>query len=218
MTTAHIASLPDREVSLWLAVDSLYNQVDHIYVALNNYETKPKFLDDCRITSVLLDNSTGDAAKFYFIQRANGYAIICDDDLIYPGTYVQDMIRGINKHKCIVTLHGRSFLNKPILDYYQSATNKYRCLDNVVSDVKVDVGGTGVMAFHTGMVKVRYSDFKAPNMADIWMAKIAHDQNVPIMVLAHDKGYLLYTPPKNTIYDNCSKDCEYQTTLINTIL
>ena len=218
MITAQIASLPERENSLKLTIDSLINQVDHLFVALNNYDHIPEFVRHSKISFELMDNSTGDASKFYGIELMQGFFFSCDDDLIYPDTYVKDMIRGVNKYKCIVTLHGRSFLIKPILSYYQSATHKYRCLDKVNYDVQVDVGGTGVMAFHTDMVKVKYSDFKAPNMADIWMSKIAHDQNVPIMVLAHDKGYLLYTPPKNTIYDNCSKDCEYQTTLINTIL
>ena len=140
-----------------------------------------------------------------------GFFFSCDDDLIYPDTYVKDMIRGVNKYKCIVTLHGRSFLIKPILSYYQSATHKYRCLDKVNYDVQVDVG-EGVMAFHTDMVKVKYSDFKAPpNMADIWMSKIAHDQNVPIMVLARQRVFIYLPKILFTILN------EYQI-LINNIM
>jgi hypothetical protein len=62
------------------------------------------------------------------------------------------------------------------------------------------VGGTGIMAWHSDRVKVRFEDFKLPNMADIWMAKIAHEQKVPIMVLAHTENYLKHTRHETDIF------------------
>ena len=63
MITAQIASIPDRVETLKRTVNSLINQVDLLFVALNNYEEVPDFLTNNRkIVYALMDNSLGDAA------------------------------------------------------------------------------------------------------------------------------------------------------------
>ena len=49
MIRAQIASLPDRVDSLKLTVESLLPQVDSLFVALNNYEAIPDFLNHDKI-------------------------------------------------------------------------------------------------------------------------------------------------------------------------
>jgi hypothetical protein len=195
MITVQIASIPDREESLRQTINSLRPQVDRIFVGLNNYDHVPDFLYNGEW--VMLDNSTGDAAKFYGAEFLNGYIFTCDDDLVYPENYVSYMISKIDQHKSIVTLHGKTFF-RPFREFWDCTP--YPCLKELKQDIKVDVGGTGVMAWHSDLLKVNYSDFKRPNMADIWMAKIAHEQNVDIICVAHDKDYLKYIPPQTTLW------------------
>lgn len=198
---ACIASIPEREKMLKKTIECLRPQVDGIRVALNNYTQLPSFLNKNEV--IFLDNSKGDAGKFYFVDQLEGYIFTCDDDLIYPPDYVKYMIQGINRHKCTVTLHGKTY-SLPIESFGRPLGN-YRCLDEVTSDGRVDIGGTGVMAWHSASLKVRFEDFQSKNMADLWFAKLCHEQGVKIMCLAHKKGNLAYQGPKQTIWDEEKK-------------
>src|ERR1035437_5903791 len=74
--TAQIASLPARVEMLKQTVASLRPQVHKIFVALNGYDFTPEFLKEGEY--IHLDNSTGDAAKFYGVENLNGYIFLCD--------------------------------------------------------------------------------------------------------------------------------------------
>lgn len=199
MITAQIASVPSRINSLQKTVESILPQVTFLFVALNGHDEIPKFLtNNPKIKTVKMDNKFSDSAKFYDIEERRGYIFTIDDDLQVHKSYVQDMINAINKFNCIVTLHGRTY-PRPFTNYYRLEHN-YRCLNTIEKNVFVDVGGTGVMAWHSDRLKVKFSDFKLPNMADIWMSKIAHEQKVPIMVLAHKRDYLQHTKHEDNIF------------------
>lgn len=201
MITAQIASVPSRINSLHKTVESILPQVTFLFVALNGYENIPSFLvDNPKIKTVLMDNRFGDSAKLYDVEERVGYVFTIDDDIVYPKTYVKDMVDAINKFNCIVTLHGRTY-PRPFVNYYRLEKN-YRCLNTIEKNVVVDVGGTGVMAWNSERLKVKFSDFKTPNMADIWMSKIAHEQKVPIMVLAHKREYLQHTKHTDNIFSS----------------
>ena len=58
-----------------------------------------------------------------------------------------------------------------------------------------------LMAFHTDHFKVNYNKFFSANMADIWLAKQAWEQDVKIICLDHEAGYIKYQYPQNTIWD-----------------
>jgi len=218
MITAQIASVPDRVDSLHLTVTSLIDQVDQIFVGLNNYDEVPSFLQHDKIVSVLMDNSLGDAAKFYDVEQRDGYVLTCDDDLIYPQGYVGYMTSAVDRHKCVVTLLGKRYDNRPIASYRRGYTHIKRALLSVALDEEVHVGGTGCMAFHTDHLKVSIDDFKKPNMADLWMAKVAHEQGVKIMVIAHPQRYLTHRRHAVGIWNTSGRLDGYQTEVINSFL
>jgi hypothetical protein len=88
-----------------------------------------------------------------------------------------------------------------------------------LEDTKVDVGGDGVMCWHTDFLKVKFSDFKQKNMSQLYFSKLCKEQNVPIMVLAHQAGYLGYMNPAWTIWEEESKNgFVRQTELLKTFL
>ena len=210
-----IASIPEREKMLRETVYSLRYQADEIFVAFNNYDHIPDFLG--RNECIQLNNLTGDAAKFYDISLREGYILTCDDDLIYPLDYVEYMISGVYKYKCPCTLHGKTY-TIPVIAFNQ-ILNNYQCLSDVKGDGRVDIGGTGCMCWHSDYLKIKYSDFKSKNMADLWFAKICHEQNVKIMCLDHRKGYLNYQGPVTTIWDEeKAKGFIEQTKLLKTFL
>lgn len=214
MISANLASIATRERELRVTVSSLYRYVDRINVGLNLYESIPKFLRKKKINAWLCDNSKGDAEKFR--SEDKGYYLTCDDDLIYPPDYVKTLLEAIDKYKSIVTCHGRSF-NGPLVSYYRSATERYHCLHDVSDDVKVHVGGTGVMGFHTDHFEISIDEFEHRNMADVFVGKKAAENQVAIMCLQHRKGWIQYQKTmrnKVTIFDQASRNDVIQTELL----
>jgi len=217
MTTAHIASLPERITTLEKTVNSLIDQVDMIYVALNNYETIPEFLKHDKIKATLEENLLGDAAKFLRVSDVEGYVLVCDDDLIYPSNYACYMRWRIDEYNCVVSLLGKVYSNRPIKSFRNGYTELYRCLGEVDNDHEVDVCGTGAMAYHTKDINVNVSDFPMRNMADIWMARIAKQQGVKLMAVAHPANYVKHVLYKNRIWVGTRDDAP-QTEILNTFL
>jgi len=208
-----------RTESLIRTLESIINQCDEINVALNDHYTEeiPDFLHHKKINFFFTDNSIGDAFKFLSLEKVDGYYFSIDDDLIYPPTYVSDTIKRCKEfnNKKVVTYHGRNFSSFPISSYYRSANERYACLNKVKNDVKVQFGGTGVMCFHTSLMKIPIDYFKNANMADVWVGKYCIENNIEIICLKHEEGYIKYIPQKNTIYNEESKSDKVQTNLVN---
>lgn len=221
MKTVQIASIPDRERMLKKTILSLINQVDKIRVMLNGYPYIPDWLDGLagsyKIEYYQLDNSLGDAAKFY-PGYSDGYVFTCDDDLIYPPDYIETTVDAIDKNNCIISLHGRVMRPRPIRDSYKDKKKWYHCLETVTGYHFVDIAGTGVMGFHTKYFIPTITKMIYPNMADIWVAKQAAEQNKTLMVMPHRQGWLEYQNPSNTIWDNRASNVKLQTAVYNTIL
>ena len=219
MITAQIASIPNRVTSLERTVGTLIDQVDMLFVALNNYKEAPSYLTNNRkIVYALMDNSLGDAAKFYDVDQRKGYVLTCDDDLRYPPDYASYMIEGIKEYGGIVTLLGKRYDKRPISSYRGGYTALFRALVSRPTPAKVHLGGTGCMAFHTDDFKITTDDFLKPNMADLWVAKAAHEQGVTITVLPHRARYLVHTHHHRTIWHTTKYLDPYQTKIINSFL
>lgn len=215
--SANIASLPNRQEMLDNTIKSLYQQVDVINVCLNGHVSDP-YIDDPKINTILADNSLGDAGKFLFQDDVDGYYFTCDDDIIYPETYVEDMIRNVDEYG-LVTYNGRIFKSFPLKSYYRDKAWKYRYGRTETETLKVQFGGTGVMAFDTSFFRIPMSEFQRKNMADIWVGCFAKKNNYQIWHLAHKAGYLIHQETQGSIYEEeqgRGKDA-YQTAVINSV-
>jgi hypothetical protein len=203
-----IASIPERESLLQMTVESLRGQCDNIYVALNDYDHIPEFLKGYH--TIILSNDKGDAAKHYWSGFLKGFVLTCDDDLVYPSGYVKRMVAAVKKYKCACTLHGRNYPetngDTERITNFQRDFIGYPCLGTVLLDVKVDIGGDGVMCYHTDFLKVKYSDFLQKNMSQLYFSKLCKEQGVPIMCLSHVEGYLKYLYPADTIWDQSNRE------------
>lgn len=222
-----IATVLERKEALRDTVISILPQVHKLIVYQNGYKEKFGFLNNDKIEVISsLDTgiNMGDAGKFYKINNfPNCYYISIDDDLIYPKNFVSNIIRALKKYdnKIIVTHHGRILKKNPKLDhldYYFDRLSVYRCLGEVPSENFVHFGGTGVMGFHTNIVKINFNYFQKPNMADIWMGLYARENNIPILVLPHKAGWIQYNDRKldanKTIYRKYEKQHKVQNNLI----
>jgi hypothetical protein len=210
-----------RDESLFRMMDSIYNQADEINIALNLHDKIPnKFLNDPKINCFLTDNLIGDGYKYYKLNESDGYFFTVDDDLIYPSDYAQYMIEKFEQYSgmYIVTLHGRVFYNYPIGSYYRSPHHNFTYFGDMNEDVFVHFGGSGVMMFHTNLLKFPYTDIKSANMGDIWLAKFANEKGIRIICIKHKMGYILNVPGvRTTIFDTYKFNDKAQTDLANTI-
>lgn len=211
--SVNIASTPDRREMLNETIESLYQQVDIINICLNNYCIDP-FINDSKINTVIADNSLGDAGKFLFQEDFSGYYFTCDDDIIYPSTYVEDTIKKIDTFG-IVTYNGKIFKKLPIKSFYRDKARKYRYARSEKNTLKVQVGGTGVMAFDTEFFRIPITEFKKKNMADIWLACYANRYKYPIWHIAHKEGYLVSQKTSGSIYESEQKNDIFQSEIFN---
>jgi len=218
-TIVNVASY-NRVGSLVNTINSIYDQCDEINIFLNDHigEIPEKLLDN-KINLFFSDNSYGDALKFGKLMESDGYYLTIDDDLIYPPNYVNYMVSRCKEYsnKRVITLHGRNFTSFPINSYYNSYSENYHCLKPQRKNVLVQFGGTGVMCFHTNLMKIPIDFFLYPNMADIWVGKYCIENNVEMICITHSGDFLKYQPQKSTIYDTESKSDGIQTKIVNEI-
>jgi glycosyltransferase involved in cell wall biosynthesis len=208
----------NRINSLINTLTSIYEQCDEINVCLNDYTGEiPEFLLSPKINLTFTDNSKGDAFKFLHLGVENCYFLTIDDDIVYPPNYVEYMISKCKfyNNKSIITLHGRNFKTFPIKSYYNSANERFYFFQDLNKDVEVQFGGTGVMCFHSSILKKNIDDFLYPNMADVWIGKFANENNIKIMCVEHSGRYLKSIEQKETIFDNYKKNDSIQTTIVN---
>jgi hypothetical protein len=186
-----IASVPQRVECLKDTIESLLPQCDKIILGLNNYVEAPNFIIHEKIEVHLLDNSLGDAAKFYKIDENNNvYYLTCDDDLIYPNDYVKYLISKTQQYNVPVGLHG-AIIKRPVTSMYKNRQVLHFNSD-VESDTIVDYIGTGTLCYDTSKLNVKLADFKIPNMADIWFGDVMNKNKVKPVVVAHRKNYITY--------------------------
>ena len=224
MIACHIASLPERSECLKKTVSSVYGQVNEIHITLNGYTEVPKWLLALELHSNhptihydILDNALGDSAKFLHCWEKPATCLILDDDLYASPHYVPYMIDGLRRHGGAVSLHGKCYAIRPIQHFKRNFTSNYRCLGSVAEDVRVDVIGTGCLAFDNTQVKFNESLFEQRNMADVLFSRLCWQQGVPMTVLKHDIGIIRYMPQTNTIWRNTHDD-RIQTEIINSFL
>lgn len=207
---AGLVTIPDRSKNLCKVIDSIINQVDHLYVHLN-YEknTKiPKCLYNKKITITHAKNygDLGDTGKFLGLCNngfsKNNYSITIDDDILYPKNFVKNLINKSKQYnnKVILSYHGgilpknvNSFKDERNLIHFNDTNNK--------KDIFVNICGTGCSLYPPNLLKLKMTDFKRKNTSDLFVAIEAQKQKIPIVVIRH----------KNNLFE----DLNYQYSLWN---
>ena len=187
---ASMASVPWREDTLQEVVNSILPQVDRLNIYLNSWENIPNYLKSDKINVIKSQDAIGDIGdrgKFYWCEEIDGLHLTIDDDIIYPNDYVTSALKALNQNgKSIITYHGSKLISEKFSEKLTvSHFSKKSEIDQVV-----DIGGTGVMAYMTSDIKVHFDSFKCDFWADGWMAIQAKEQDVPLIALSHEEGWL----------------------------
>lgn len=196
--TASLASIPERKLLLKPVINSLLPQCHRINVFLNGYADVPKFLEDSKIHIARSKDygNLGDAGKFFWADRITGYHFTCDDDILYPPDYIKTMLNKLKmfQHKVVVGCHGARLPGR-ISSYYGSRKVYHFC-HALGRNKAMHVLGTGTVGYHADTINVSSKDFKHPNMADIWFAKLGQEQEIPFIAIKRSAGWLRSISPK----------------------
>jgi len=178
-------------------------------------------------TATEFSRNLGDSGKFlgYESELFDGtdefYYFSCDDDLIYAPEYFDYMIAAIERfdRKAVVSLHGNTFHKFPINSYYGDKKG-YSCLRPNRVDRRVLFPGTGVMAFHSSLIRdfILADLMPVPNMADIWMGLELQKRKIPAVTIKHNGNLLTYhdkLPVQQTIWGQAFNNDFIQTALVN---
>lgn len=220
MITASLAAIPERKHVLPDVIDSLYGQVDKLFVCLNGWDHTPKCLFQKKIRVQAKYRPVGDAGKFFFVQE--GYCLTCDDDLFYEDGYVKRMVEAVDHYerRAVVSMHGR-LMRFPTKSYYRDRREVYHCLKPVPDDVRVHVVGTGVLAWHSDAVTFTEDDFPQdyPNMADIHVSVKLERLGIPRYVVSHTGTEIRHLPidTSGTIFNRYRTDDSLQTKRANSV-
>lgn len=213
-TVAAMATIPEREQHLDKVVDSLIHQVDVLYVYLNGHASTPRCLrgkGKVVVASSRDHGDLGDVGKFNWCERlAPGTVVLsCDDDIVYPPGYARRMLGAIKGYGGAAVVGAHGVLVGNVRQSYYSERRVMHFCSKLASDEPVHVLGTGCMAYLVGTLEVKLADFARPNMADIWFGVIAQRQSVPMVVIAHEAGWLDSLPTAGSIYRSaCGQDAE----------
>ena len=109
-TRAVMATYPARRPGLERALASIASQVDEVTLVANEYTKRNFDLQVPKNVRVLFPRrDTKDVGKFILTFDADDFVFLCDDDILYPGDYVQELLKAYRKYEPlqpIVGLHG----------------------------------------------------------------------------------------------------------------
>jgi hypothetical protein len=199
-------------------MNSRANSLKQVINCLNNQTVLPDKI--CIYNNDKNTFNATDNGKFKALEDCddNTYFLSMDDDILYPKTYIEDMIKSINKYKCIITHHGRILLGAG-RNYYRGHT-VFRCLSLNLSERLIDIAGTGVTAFHTSYFKptnIWLSEYK--RMSDCVFSLEASKQGKEIMVVKHSKNYFkdICDDIENSCFNKELNNCENQNKIADEI-
>jgi FkbM family methyltransferase len=190
---AFMATFPQRHRHLRRAVESLLPQVDHLFIYMNDYEIVPEYLRDRRITALAAAKieDLRDIGKFYHMANlSSGYFFTVDDDIEYPVDYCDTLVRKIEDYdrKAIVGVHGVIF-EQPLRRFFSDNRTTFRFQRELDVDTKVNLIGTGTMAFHSSTIALEYGSLPK-GMADIGVAVAAKVNRVDMIAVARPRKWL----------------------------
>lgn len=196
--TAAIATYPGRINVLPIAIASLIDQVDHLFIYLNNYRSVPEFLlthnRKDKITYILdTDSKKRAAAKFFWVQSTKGIQLTCDDDIAYPNDYVKSMVNELKKHpdNTIIAVHGAIYKNV-VSDAIASREHVFNFKSPLKTSQHVHLAGTGTLCFKTGTLQRKeFNDlWSFAASTDEWLACFSKQHSIKLILINRTKNWM----------------------------
>ncbi len=205
---AGMATVAGNEIAMRAAVNSLLPQIDRMFLYLNGFKEAPEFVRSHPKITYFIDEDGkqyGDAGKFWGLEQvSDALYITCDDDIIYPDDFVERMIAELASTggRSVVSVHG-SIILQPATTYYAEGNRAvFHFQQGLLRRRLVHVPASGTSMFHSSVITMKLSDFRHPNMADIWLCEFLQRNRIPGYVVPRRQNWLAAIDVKRpTIYD-----------------
>lgn len=204
-TVACMATFPERFESLPVVVASILDQVDVLYVYVNQSDHIPCCLNHPKIRPFLAKETIGDISangKVFPLQFVkNSYVILLDDDFVFPGGYVTTLKRTIDRFcgRVCAGVHGSIFA--PGARWYFERSTMYTWQTELAEHKLVHMLGSGCLAFHQEALDVTFDDFLPQVMVDLTFAIKARQQGVPMLAVKRPFQWIRYVGHKGLYED-----------------
>lgn len=216
---ATMCMLPGRYPESLKTVNSLEGQVDKLYLCLNDFWHIPIELKRDWIEVIHMGKNLGDASRFYLLRNTGDvdYDIIsCDDDLIYPSTYVQDFLRYKKKYPgCLLAHHGNGFEDNKVLPRRGSIV---ACRNENNKEIKLASPGSGACFIPKEVFnQMEFRGTVSLNQSDMHLACNCYVNKVDIISLPHSSSYFTYFHPKDgyTIWDSVTSKPDHRSKVVS---
>lgn len=190
MIRAHMATYPKRLGSLEQAVRSVAQQVDRLYLVLNEYTEIPEGIASIEnVEPIIPEEDLKDVGKFLTVPKDDDLVLLVDDDLIYPPDYAETLVSSaerIGLDNAVFGYHGSIY--NDVAGKGAMGRRMFGFRQNVQTTICVDQLGTGAvlalgknvapLAFMQGsqkFVDVRYAKWLSAKGIDSWC--LAHRRN-----------------------------------------
>ena len=190
--------LPDRYPESLACVMSLKGQVDKIYLCLNGFQEVPEALKEDWMEVVYIGENIGAVGRYTKLPMVEGDLISCDDDLVYPPSYVQDFSKESKQTPMkVLTHHGKYITNRRF-------TMAAHCLKRNEKRDMVQILGAGVSFFPHATTYLLSEVMSMPqNPTDIHVSALCYREGIGMRLVPHTADYFKYIPPPKgtTIWD-----------------
>ncbi|NTV97038.1 MAG: glycosyltransferase family 2 protein [Thiobacillus sp.] len=190
-----LATMPSRLDSLPIMLASILPQLDRLYVFLDGFAEVPGCLagrPNCLVEHIPAGSGLHNASRFLVPEREGPEAIfVClDDDIVYPADYVVRLVAGLERHgrRALVGIHGGLF--RPPHASYVRDCEVLHFAARLGRDTRVDVLGSGTLAFHASTLQMRPESWRHPRFDDLSLAVDAAAAGVELVALGRPKKWL----------------------------
>jgi hypothetical protein len=222
---AGIATMPSRAATFPLAVRSIIDQVDMLYLYLDGHEKVPESVrNDPRVVPIFARDEPGLGCDGKFLgmlrERRSCLYVGVDDDIIYPPNYVSHLSRALAAcGSCaVVGVHGIK-LTSPFTSYLRDrrVIHFSRALGQ---SERVDLLGSGTTMFDTAVLKFDPRHWRHKNVTDIQLAVEATKIGLPMMCITRNEGFVrpLEQEQEDSLYAKLLRDDSTVTTLARSLL
>ena len=206
---ATMSTFRERKEQLKDSVNSIIDQVNHLYLYLNDYTDVTGVLSyNPKITVIIGKYSFGDimdTGKFAMFKggwitptpevKTTMIIFTLDDDLIYPANYTETMIKALRmrKMKCAVGIHGSNIIDPTSFSDYKKDRKVYHFSEQLDHEQDVDMIGTGTLAFPLDIIPSDadlWSAFKTHGMCDLWFSVFCKTNNIKMICCHRLSGWI----------------------------
>jgi len=220
-----MATMPARAESFARVLPAVATQVERLYLYLDGFASVPDSVRAFANVVPLLAHEHGDlhaAGRFLplTMMREPCVFIVFDDDILYPPTYVHEIVGGLAAFagRAVVGYHANVF--RPPYQSYVRDRHCYHFAAALAAPRPVHSVGAGTAAFDSARLSFDPAAWPRIRGNDLMLAMEAERRGLPRIALARPAGWLapLRELQPDSVYAALLADDRQQTAMVKALL